>query len=172
LTHPSGIAIVVNTMNDNSPEPAEDLLIYQTNRLKDLLEELIHCCQLRTRYLSRKYELPQAELRCLLLFSGARYLTVKSLAQQLDVAKSRVTKVVNGMIKKNLLECVDDPKDGRVKLICTTQLGQMKCAALGSLLTDLHQRLLLELQPEERKAVLSSLELLRSNMEDMKKQLD
>jgi DNA-binding MarR family transcriptional regulator len=151
-------------MNDNSPVPTEDLLLYQTNRLKDLLEEVIRRCQAQTSNLSRKYQIPQAELRCLLLFSGARYLTVKSLAQKLDVAKSRVTKIVNGMIKKNLLERVDDPKDGRVKLICATQVGQMQCAAVESLLTDLHQQLLLKLEPEERKALLSSLELLRSNL--------
>jgi DNA-binding MarR family transcriptional regulator len=158
-------------MNEQLAELNQELLKYQTQRFQDLMEETLECCQARTSYLSRKFDLPQAELRCLMLFLGERYLTVKSIAQRLDVAKSRVTKIIDGLMKKKLVERIEDPRDGRVRLITLTPEGQRKSKEIGSLITDLHQMILLELLPEERKVVLSSLEMLRTSMEAIKKLL-
>lgn len=162
---------IVNTMNEKPIETNHELLKYQTQRFQDLMEETLQCCQTRTAYLSRKFDLPQAELRCLMLFLGERYLTVKSIAQKLDVAKSRVTKIIDGLMKKKLVERIEDPRDGRVKLITLTHEGQKRSKEMGVYITHLHELILMELLPEERKVVLSSLETLRTSMEAIKKQL-
>jgi len=135
------------------------------------MEETVHCCQTRTSFLSTKFDLPQAELRCLMLFRGERYLTVKGIAQKLDVAKSRVTKILEGLLEKKLAESIDDPKDARIKLISLTPTGQKKSEQIAAFIEDLHRRLLLELDPEQRKAILTALETLRAGMEAIKKQL-
>ena len=158
-------------MNNRSSETVDALLGYQTQRLQDLIEEVVHCCKERTVFLSKKFNIPEAELRCLMLFGEERYLTAKGIAQKLDVAKSRVTKIINGLIQKRLVESVDDPKDARVKLIGLTSEGQRKSKELSTVVTDLHQKLLLEFEPEQRKMVISCLEVLRSSMEAVKNQL-
>ena len=158
-------------MNDHRTESVDDFLGYQSQRLQDLIEEVVHCCKERTVFLSKKFDIPEAELRCLMLFGEERYLTAKGISQKLDVAKSRVTKIINGLMKKGLVESTDDPKDARVKLIGLTQEGQRKSKELGAMVTDLHQRLLLEFDPEQRKMVISCLEVLRSSMEAVKNQL-
>ena len=158
-------------MNDRKPNSPDVLLGYQTQRLQDLIEEILHCCKERTSHLSKKFDIPEAELRCLMLFGEERYLTAKGISQKLDVAKSRVTKIINGLIHKNLVESTDDPKDARVKLIGLTQEGQRKSKELGAIVTDLHQKLLLEFEPEQRKMVISCLEVLRSSMEAVKNQM-
>jgi len=158
-------------MNEYDPTSRNELLKYQTGRIQDLVEETNQCCQMRTSYLSKRYAIPQAELRCLLLFPGERYLTVKSIAQKLDVAKSRVTKIVGGLTQKKLVQSIDDPRDARIKLIALTPAGQKKSEEIGTLIAELHQRLLLEMDPEQRKTVISSLELLRASMEAIKRQL-
>jgi len=147
------------------------LLLYQTRRLKELIEEIMQCCQMQTGFLSRKFLVPRAELRCLLLFRGERYLTVKGLAQKLDVAKSRVTKIINGLVEKKLVESIDDPKDGRVRLISLTPAGYSLCEEIGEYIWATHEKLLLELDSEQRKLVLSSLDQLRVGMEAVKKGL-
>jgi DNA-binding MarR family transcriptional regulator len=106
-----------------------------------------------------------------MLFQGERYLTVKGIAQKMDVAKSRVTKIIEGLIRKELVQRTDDPKDGRVKLLSLTPKGQKKSEEIGAFLRDVHQKVLLQMEPGERKAVLSSLELLRSCMEIVRSQL-
>ena len=158
-------------MNNRGPESDDVLLSYQTQRLQDLIEEILHCCKERTSHLSKKFDIPEAELRCLMLFGEERYLTAKGISQKLDVAKSRVTKIINGLLHKNLVESIDDPKDARIKLIGLTPQGQRKSKELSAIMTDLHQRLLLEFEPEQRKMVISCLEVLRSSMEAVKNQL-
>ena len=105
-----------------------------------------------------------------MLFGDERYLTAKSISQKLDVAKSRVTKITTGLIKEGLVETIDDPKDRRIKLIGLIPKGQRESKELGAVTTKLHQKLLLEFEPEQRKMVLSCLEVLRSGMEVVKRQ--
>jgi DNA-binding MarR family transcriptional regulator len=66
---------------------------------------------------------------------------------------------------------VDDPRDARVKLLALTQEGQRKSEEIGDFISELHQEILLEIQPDHRMTVLSSLELLRSSLEAIKRQL-
>ena len=158
-------------MNDQRTNSPDVLLGYQSQRLQDLIEEILHCCKERTSHLSKKFDIPEAELRCLMLFGEERYLTAKGISQKLDVAKSRVTKIINGLIHKNLVASIDDPKDARIKLIGLTPQGQRRSKELGAIVTDLHQKLLLEFEPEQRKMVISCLEVLRSSMEAVKNQM-
>jgi DNA-binding MarR family transcriptional regulator len=158
-------------MNKIRQTSYDELLQYQTGRIQGLVEETNQCCQMRTSYLSKRYGIPQAELRCLLLFLGERYLMVTSIAQKLDVAKSRVTKILSGLTQKKLVHSIDDPRDARIKLIALTPAGQKKSEEIGAFIAELHQRLLLEMDPEQRKTVISSLELLRTSMEAIKRQL-
>lgn len=160
-----------HAMNENTPESNDELLGYQRQRLQDLIKEILQCCSEQTSYLSKKFEIPAAELRCLLLFGGERYLTAKSISQKLDVAKSRVTKITTGLIRKGLIESIEDPKDARVKLIGLTQKGQRKSKEIRAVITDLHHLLLLEFDLDQRKMVISCLEVLRSSMEVVKNQL-
>jgi len=158
-------------MNDIPPKINENLLTYQTERFQGLIGEMLQCCEDRKIYQSRKFALPYAELKCLRLFGGERYLTVKGIAQKLEVAKSRVTAITNGLIEKGLAERIDDPHDARIKLIRLTPEGEKRSAEINAFHLEIHRKILLEMTMDERKAVLSQLELLRSSMEAVKEQL-
>jgi DNA-binding MarR family transcriptional regulator len=155
-------------MNNKTTNSDQKLSTYQAGRLKELIEEIIHCCQERVFFQSQKFNLTPAELRCILLFNNEKYLTVKGMAQKLEVAKSRVTKIMEGLLKKKLIQCIDDPGDARVKLFSPTPAGQKKTEELNDFIKKIHHHLLTNLKPEDRKVVLSSLELLRSSMEAVK----
>ena len=155
-------------MNELKVESSDLLLGYQAQRLQDLIEEILQCCKERASYLASKFDIPEAELRCLMLFGAERYLTAKGISQRLHIAKSRVTIIIDGLIQKELVESIHD---ARIKLIMLTQEGQRKSKEISSIITDLHKDLLLEFDSEQRKAVLSCLDVLRSGMEAIKKQL-
>jgi DNA-binding MarR family transcriptional regulator len=165
------IANMLNTMNGRETNSIDVLIDYQSQKLEDLITEIVLCCKERTSFLSKKFDIPEAELRCLMLFGEERYLTAKGISQKLDVAKSRVTKIINGLVQKGLVESIDDPKDARIKLIGLTSKGQKKSRELGGVTKDLHQKLLLELEPEQRKMVISCLEILRASMEAVRNQM-
>jgi DNA-binding MarR family transcriptional regulator len=157
-------------MNEISNEPPK-VTRYQATRLKSLIEEISFCCQERLVILSNKFDLTSAEFRSLLLFKNERYLTVTSIAQKLEVAKSRVTKILEGLLKKRMIQRIDDPEDARVKLISLTPIGQKKTKEIDEFMTDMHHNLVMTLKPEDRKSVLLSLEVLRASMESVKERL-
>ncbi len=158
-------------MNKLASNVNEELLSYQAQKLQGLITEMLKCCEDRKFFESTKFGLPYAELRCLLLFGGERYLTLKGIAQKLEVAKSRVTKIVNGLVAKGLVKQVDDPHDSRVRLISLTPAGIEKAREIAAFQRELHRQILLHLDADERKGIFSYLELLRSAMEAVKEQL-
>ncbi len=163
--------MLVNTMNYKFHNNSSKLEDYQSGRLRELIEEIIHCCQERVLFQSQKFNLTPAELRCISLFNNEKYLTTKGMSQKLEVAKSRVTKIMEGLTQKKLVQCIDDPKDARVKLIRLTQTGYNKYNEINQFMKNIHYQLLTNLSTGDRKSVLSALELLRSSMEVVKEKL-
>jgi len=151
----------------STPPPTQE----QALRLRRIIGEIVQCCQERTLFESQLFDLPQAELRCLLLFKNERYLTAKQIAREMEVGKSRVTKVVEGLIEKELIERIDDPRDGRVKLLCLTQAGKKRMNRIDAFLTRVHSRVLSQVEPPQRAAILAALEVLWSSMETVKGEL-
>jgi DNA-binding MarR family transcriptional regulator len=154
-----------SSANDNG------LLQFQASRLQELINEMVKCCEDRKIYENQRFGLPYAEIKCLMLFEDERYLTVKNIAKRLDVAKSRVTKLISGLLEKGLVERSDDPYDSRIKLIRVTHVGQEKIRQVLSFYRDIHSSLLLNIPPEERNTLLSYLDRLRTSMETVKRDL-
>ena len=148
-----------------------ELLDYQAQRLQSLIDEMVHCCEERKLYQAKKFGLPYSELKSLMVLRGQRYLTVKGISEKLSVAKSRVTKIVAKLTDKGLVECVEDPKDGRFRLISLTPAGQTISDDMDGFLKSIHKDLLFQMDPDERQDMLANLELLRSAMEAVKEKL-
>lgn len=157
-------------MNYKQTNDTEDpFLEYQAIKLQGLIAEMVKCCQDRKFFENQKFGLPSAEVQTLLLFKGERYLTVKTIAEKLDVAKSRVTKLVSGLLNKKLVDRIEDPQDSRVKLISLTPNGKAKLQQIESFQLFLHKQLLLYFEPEERTVIIAQVEKLRTGMEAIKR---
>ena len=156
-------------MNKNKGTP------YVPNReifeFQGLIDALFHCCQERMQYQSERFGLPEAELRCLLQFQNERYLTAKAIAARMNVAKSRVTKVVEGLLRKELLERTVDPEDSRVRLLKLTSAGISLVVEIVSFRQEVHTKVLDQFSREQRSALLNSLSQLRRSMEAVRDML-
>lgn len=149
----------------------DTFLEFQSQKLQDLIVEILDCCEDRKLYESQAFGLPYAEIKCLMLFNGEHYLTVKGIAKRLDVAKSRVTKLIDHLVDKRILDRIDDPKDARIKLISMTITGKKKLEEIEAFHREIHKKILLQIDPDDRKYTLSYLEKLRSAMEAVKETL-
>jgi DNA-binding MarR family transcriptional regulator len=158
-------------MNETPGKINEELLEYQTIRLQGLILEMLECCDDRRLYESKKFGLPHAELKCLMLFRGERYLTVKGIARKLNVAKSRVTKLIQGLMNKGLIYQIDDPRDARIRLISPSPEGRRISEQVETFQRDIHRAILLQMDDAERKGTLSCLESLRGAMEAVKEKM-
>ena len=146
-------------------------ILQQTIKLRLLIKEIHNCCQDRMLFESNKFNLPQAELKCLMLFNGKRILTAKEITEELDVAKSRVTKIINGLMNKGFVKRDYDPKDGRIKLISITPTGEKKLKEVENFVIGVHKELYLQIKPEDREYMIQYLEMLTQCMDFIKKNL-
>jgi DNA-binding MarR family transcriptional regulator len=162
----------VNELTDNLKIPDnKELLAYQTQKLQALLKEVNDCCEERYLYETKRFNLLNAEIRCLMLFKGERYLTVKGMAEKMEVAKSRVTRIVDGLISKGLVQRIGDPGDGRIVLVKLTAEGLKKSEGIEEFRGEIHYKILTAMSGDERKMLLTNLDLLRATMESVKANL-
>ncbi|MBW1778103.1 MAG: MarR family transcriptional regulator [Deltaproteobacteria bacterium] len=155
-------------MNFDTAFTSEKITGSQLRQFKEVIAKLFKYCQERMRYQSERFGLPEAELRCLLLFGDERYLTAKGIARRMNVVKSRVTKIVQGLVKKKLIQRVRDPEDSRITLLTLTPRGQKKLAEVNRFIDDIHKEVLIQMHPEQRKMLLKDLDLLAAGMEAVK----
>ncbi len=155
-------------MNDYKDFNSAEISEYQLAKFQKLIAKLFQCCQERMQYQCDRFQLPDAEFRCLLLFGEERYLTAKSIAYKMNVVKSRVSKIIEGLIKKKLIQCITDPEDSRVKLLSLTAAGQKKINEIKKFMEDIHIQVLSQMAPDQRKAMLTNLDILKASMESVK----
>ena len=86
----------------------------------------------------------------------------------MNVVKSRISIIINGLIKKGLIQRIKDPGDSRVRLLSLTVEGQRKLNDIRDFMNDVHEQVLLQIPPEQRKLLLINLDLLKSSMEAVK----
>lgn len=155
----------------NVPDTVLEVPDYQLKQFQELIMRLFQCCQERMQYQCERFELPDAEFRCLMLFGKERYLTAKGIALKMNVVKSRVSKIVEGLIKKKLIQRIKDPEDSRISLLSLSTDGQEKVNNINRFLQDIHYQVLLQMAPDQRKTVLTNLDILKASMEAVKEMM-
>ena len=161
-------AYIVHTMNNFPDNYSPAVTPYQLQQFQGLITRLFQCCQERMQYQCERFDMPDAELRCLMLFGEERYLTPKGIAHKMNVVKSRVTKIIDGLIKKGFLQRIKDPEDSRISLLSLTPRGQIKLLEINGFLDDVHEQVLLQMPAEQRNTLLMNLDILKSSMEAVK----
>lgn len=159
---------MVLAMNEFGAHHPSNVSEYQLEQFQELITKLFQCCQERMQYQCERFQLPDAELRCLGLFGQERYLTAKGIALKMNVVKSRVSKIIDGLIRKKLIQSIKDPGDSRVSLLSLTPAGQQKLTEINSFLKNLHQQVLSQMAPDQRQAMLTNLDILKASMEAVK----
>ena len=162
---------IVHIMNNNSPPDRSEISNNQVEKFQNLVARLYQCCSERMQYQSEKFGLPDAHLRCLLLFGDERYLTPKGISQKMNVVKSRVTSIINGLMKQGLIQRIKDPGDSRVSLLSLTAEGQKRVGEVRFFMGEVHREVLHQMEPEQRKIMLTNLELLKASMEAVKEMM-
>jgi len=158
-------------MNQLTPSPQPDISEYQLKQFQKLIAKLFQCCQERMQYQCERFGLPDAEFRCLALFGEERYLTAKGIAQKMNVVKSRVSKIVDGLIRKKFIQRIKDPEDSRVGLLSLTPEGQKKINNINEFMENMHYQVLLQMAPDQRMTMLTNLDILKASMEAVKEMM-
>lgn len=162
---------IVLSMNNLIGNHNGEVTGYQLDKFQELIARLFQCCQERMQYQCERFQLPDAEFRCLAMFGEERYLTAKSIAHRMNVVKSRVSKIIDGLIRKKLIQRIKDPGDSRVQLLSLTPAGQKKINEINSFLEDVYGQVLSRMAPDQRQAMLTNLDILKASMEAVKEMM-
>ena len=161
----------MNEKTDKNSMEDTEVSKYQLKQFQELILKMFQCCQERMQYQCERFGLPDAEFRCLMLFGQERYLTAKGIALKMNVVKSRVSKIIEGLLKKKLIQRIKDPEDSRISLLSLTSKGDEKLNDINDFLNDVHQQVLLQIAPDQRKTVLTNLDILKASMEAVKEMM-
>ena len=155
-------------MNYNKDNSVHNISERQITQFQQLITKLYQCCQDRMRYQSERFGLPEAEMRCLLLFGDEKYLTPKGISSKMNLVKSRISKLISGLNQKGFIQKIADPEDSRTTLLRLTSQGQKKINEINAFLNETHQEVLRQMEPEQRLTMMTNLELLKASMESIK----
>jgi len=155
-------------MNYHEDNSAHNISERQIIQFQQLITKLYQCCQDRMRYQSERFGLPEAEMRCLLLFGEEKYLTPKGISSKMNLVKSRISKLISGLNKKGFIQKIADPDDSRTTLLRLTSQGHKKLNEINDFLNETHQEVLRQMEPVQRLTMMTNLELLKASMESIK----
>jgi DNA-binding MarR family transcriptional regulator len=143
----------------------------QSFLLYSLLKEISECCQEREAILAHELGCSPAEIRCLITMRLTNCKNTAELSEQMGVAKSRITRILDGLVAKKLVRRKEDKNDRRLCLISFTAKGGEVATELISTILDLHEEVFKDLPKDIRDQTINVLSALRSTMNTIKKRL-
>ncbi len=130
-------------------------------QLYTLLKSFDSCDQ---QCLSR-YRVTASQGYALLAFPSGSFTSMNELSRALGLANSTMTRMVEHLVTKGLVQRWQDEQDRRVVRVSLTAEGQQLQRDLVEARRELQQRILEEIREAERPAILGALEKLNAAVE-------
>ena len=137
-------------------------------RLFTLLKLMTECCHDREILLAEKFGLSVPESRCLIALNLENCRNTSQIAEKMMIAKSRVTRIVDGLVSKGLIERIEDKQDRRFINVTLTPQGQELSEKFISNLLNLHDLVISKLPAHKQKTIVSLLEELHIAMTEVR----
>jgi DNA-binding MarR family transcriptional regulator len=105
-------------------------------------------------------ELSVTQLKALSALEERGELSIKALAEQLELSLPTTSRAVDGLFKRGLVERHEDPEDRRVRRLRLTRSGRRAIERLIAIRVAGASRMLNELSTEERERLAAALDLI------------
>ena len=140
-------------------------------RLYRLLKEITYCCREREAVMAKRLGLKEAETRALMAIKMDHCKTSADLADTLNVARSRITRILDGLVKAGLVKRSEDKSDRRIAIIDLTNKGEEATERLTGFTLQLHEAVLNTLPEGMRGKTLAVLGSVREAMDSVKSRM-
>ncbi len=134
-------------------------------RLADLTFTLLANCQEKENRLAEQYGLTQAEFRCLRLFGAEECLNNKHIAERMKLSPSRLTRIIDGLVKKSYIVREIDFNDRRNMRVSLSDRGKLLVKKLNQAYIDIHSEILQDIDDEQHKPLINAMTNLLSALE-------
>ena len=126
--------------------------------IADLTFQLLSRCQMKEVMFAKKFDISVAGFRCLRHLHEHKRVTVKQLAENMNLTSSRLTRIVDELVKNKYVTRQEQPSDRRMFIISLTQAGEDLAYELYSNFNKLHEQIFSAIPILEQKAITESLE--------------
>ncbi len=130
-------------------------------QMADLTYELLENCQLKIEHTAHKLNLTVAEFKLLRSIKDDEMLSAGSLAKRMELSSSRITRIIDGLVKKGLVTKEADGRDRRIVEIHLTTDGVNTRDQLKAMYIDVHQDIINLLPSDAGESVMNAMEKLR-----------
>lgn len=134
-------------------------------RLANLTFNLLANCQEKEIRLAELHGLTQAEFRCLRLFGTDENLNNKQIAERMKLSPSRLTRIIDGLVKKEYINREIDSNDRRNMRVTLSRKGKQLVRQLNKAYIDIHNEILEDIDESQHEPLITAMDHLLSALE-------
>jgi len=134
-------------------------------QLADLTFKLLANCQEKEARLAEQQGLTQAEFRCLRLFGTEESSNNKQIAKRMNLSPSRLTRIIDGLVRKDYLIREIDPNDRRNMKVTLSRQGILIVQQLNNAYINIHKEILTDIDNVQHKPLITAMTHLLSALE-------
>ncbi len=128
--------------------------------IAEMICELTRNCSIKEEYFAASFNLSPTEVKFLKLFAVKPKNTIKELRDILKLTPGRITHILTSLEAKNLISRTLDESDKRVILVSIFPKANPLITNLHQNYTELHNRILQNVDEKELEKISSSLKIL------------
>ena len=138
--------------------------------MADLTYELLENCQIKIERTAHKLNLTVAEFKLLRSIQDGEKLSAGNLAKRLGLSSSRITRIIDGLVKKEMVRKDVGGNDRRVVDVQLTPIGMETRKQLKDMYTSVHRDIIDLLPSDAGESVMLAMEKLREATHEWVKQ--
>lgn len=138
---------------------------YEAEKMAELTFQLLEQCQQKQEQIAGNLGLTIAEFKLMRAFRQDRKLSTGELGRRVKLSSSRITRILDGLVKKEIVTREAAADDRRVINITLTHRGLSVQQELSDRFVRTHEDILDHLPPGAGTSVITSLEKLGEAME-------
>jgi DNA-binding MarR family transcriptional regulator len=139
-------------------------------QMADLTYELLENCQIKIERTAHKLNLTVAEFKLLRTINDGERVTAGELARRMGLSGSRLTRIIDGLVRKRIVKKNVGGRDRRVVEIQLTSEGIQTRDQLKLMYVTVHQEIIDLLPSDAGESVISAMHKLREATHEWVKQ--
>ena len=136
-----------------------------TTQIAELTFQLLNKCQEKEMLFAQKFGISLAGFRCLRHLHEHQQAIVKQLAESMNLTSSRLTRIIDDLISKDLVIRESKPFDRRAYIISLTKKGKELAKKLYGNFNTLHEVIFSEISDSNQKTITKSLRQMLDSLD-------
>lgn len=137
----------------------------EAKELTDITFNLINNCQEKEIKIAGIYGLSQAEFKCLRFFEVGEKINNKNIAGRIKLSPGRLTRIIDGLVKKGLVIRELNYDDRRNMEVSLTSDGVVLLGKINETYLNIHKEILSSTGDIGQKEILQALKILVDSLD-------